>query len=432
MYLSFYDKYNKFRYSIEKFLIKLLMITKLSKNNNLIIKGKNKINYYSKKNIYYNKYFNLSSQMIKKITFNFKNFMINKKYNLLYRFSLIEKKKFNLFSLYYYKKNIFIPYIYEHCFEETLIDGPVLFNINEANYNYLNKTLSKLYFYFKWFDNIIFNNKGSFYWFHKDATVCYVGQDNKNNNYYVNSSLDAYNNYYFIVILFIFFPLFILLNLLLSDLLHMYHTDADAFYIRLCETIVYWFFWIVVQFEFLDKNIITMIFAIMENHTNNIEHRAYIDYYGVDTIFNYEKLNKKIFPLYLYYKREFILTQMYHLREEESNSVIFIIFNMGLDSVLKIIDNAIYFFCNIFDIIYIKINIVNFYSQINSIYCIFKCFIYIYFIYWLKFKQKNKLNEINKFYLFHLIYFDLFNFSNKIINNYYNNVKIYYNNIIKK
>jgi hypothetical protein len=59
-------------------------------------------------------------------------------------------------------------------------------------------------------DNYFLNNKGSFYWFHKDPTVCYVGKDNKNNKYYFNSSLDAYNNFYFIIILFIFFPWFIL------------------------------------------------------------------------------------------------------------------------------------------------------------------------------------------------------------------------------
>jgi hypothetical protein len=422
-YLFFFNQYNKVKIKIEKVIYK-------SSVKKLI---KSKINFLYKKNLFYKKYLNLSNKGIKKIIFNFKNFMLNRKYNMLYKFYLIEKKIFNMFSLFYYKKNISIPYIYEHWFEETSIDGPILFNINDINYNYLNENLYKLYFYFKWIDNNFFNNKGSFYWFHKDATVCYVGQDKKNNRYYFNSSCDASNNNYFIIILFIFFPLFVLITLLLSDLLHMYHTDFDGFYFRLRETIIYWFLWIVVNFEFLDKNIIILFFATLEHYENNIIFMTYQDYSdSVYTLFNYDKLNKKIFPLYLYYKREFILSQSNHLKEGQNNFIIFKIIRFSLDSLSKLLEHVMFFFFNIIDIFYIKLNVFDFYSTINILYYIFKCYIYIYFLYWLKFKQNFIGYKISKFYMFNKIYIDLFNFSNRIINNYYNNVKIYYNNINKK
>jgi hypothetical protein len=75
--------------------------------------------------------------------------------------------------------------------------------------------------------------------------------------------------------------------------------------------------------------------------------------------------------------------------------------------------------------------------------------IYVYFFYWVIFKQyvknyliysiNNKYNicklegmYIHKFYSFNKIYINLFSFSNNILNNYLNNLKVYYNNLNKK
>lgn len=75
--------------------------------------------------------------------------------------------------------------------------------------------------------------------------------------------------------------------------------------------------------------------------------------------------------------------------------------------------------------------------------------IYVYFFYWVIFKQyvnnylifsiNKKYNicklegiYIYKFYSFNKIYINLFSFSNNILNNYLNNLKVYYNNLNKK
>lgn len=160
-YVFFFNKYSKVKNNLLKIVNKYLLKAKLY--NKLLLSNKSKFKIlYSKYNFYKN-YIYLSKKFCKNITFNFKNLMINNKYSILYNLSLIENKKFNLFSLYNYKKNINIPFIYDYFFEENLIEGPVLFNINHIDYIYLNKSLYKLYFYFKWMDNSFLNNKGSFY-----------------------------------------------------------------------------------------------------------------------------------------------------------------------------------------------------------------------------------------------------------------------------
>ena len=60
-----------------------------------------------------------------------------------------EEKKFNLFSTYYYNKNDYIPFIYNHFYEEPFIDGAIKFEINEKNYNYLSIKIYQLYFFYK-------------------------------------------------------------------------------------------------------------------------------------------------------------------------------------------------------------------------------------------------------------------------------------------
>lgn len=129
---------------------------------------------------------------MKKITFDFRDLIIFKKYNWLYdNLMSYEAKKFNLFLTYNYNyKNI--PFIYNHYYEEAFIDGPIKFKINQKNYNYLSTKLQKLYFFYKWIDSVFLNDKGSFYLFHKDPRVPFVISEDKKKN------ADFINTFYYI------------------------------------------------------------------------------------------------------------------------------------------------------------------------------------------------------------------------------------------
>jgi hypothetical protein len=401
-YLIFFKKYNMFKNKIEKF--------RKIKNKKLKFK---KI-YYKFLNFYKNiksfKNFN------KNITFNFKNFMINNKFNILYNFFLIEKKKFNLFSLYYYKKNKHIPFIYEHWFEENFAEGPIIFNINEKDYIYLKNTLFNLFQFFKWFDNSFFNKKGSIYFFHKDPTVCYVGNDKFNIKYYFNSSLDSdsYNTNNVAIIFFIFFPIFIIINLLLSDMLHIEHVDEDSFFYVFGEYIFYWLCWFFIQFEYLHDSLITFMFGSLECRLNNIEPH-YDSAYGVQpTWFHYDKMVKKFFPLYSYYKSKILLYQVFDSRENSS------LFN----DIWKFFETLYFYICNVYDIVYIKFNILNFYSSKIFFYFIFKIIIYIYIIVIIYYNRNFK---IFKFFLYSKKNLNMLNFMNKLLNNKVNNLKKIWN-----
>ena len=137
----------KYKYkfiSIYKNYIYMKNIIKNLLKKNYIVKNKFSL-YKSKFNLLgnlKNKFFKLNNNLQKynkfndKITFDFKNLMIFNKYNWLYNIVYTEEKKYNLFSTYYYNKNDYIPFIYNHFYEEPFIDGAIKFEINEKNYNW--------------------------------------------------------------------------------------------------------------------------------------------------------------------------------------------------------------------------------------------------------------------------------------------------------
>jgi len=404
--INYYTKYLNYKNKYKKLINKYFILNKYKFNKLIYNKKFIKLKIISNKlkNLIY--YLNYNSKFLnKKITFNFKNLMINNKYTFLNNIPFIEIKKIDLFFLFYYKFNFMIHYIYYYNFEEELINGAILFKINKKDYKYLYNKIYNLFFFYKWIDNTLLNNKGSIFFFHKDPTIIYIGNDNKNNKYYFNSSLDFNNNNFYFHLLFFFIPIFIFFDIYLSNFFDI-ENSIENFILLYQEHFFYWSTWFLIQYEILHDFLVKIWFSYIININTNIDiyDLDHINYnFYLDTWFNYNRINKKIFPLYNYLNNQHILL-------EESNLLIYNNdFNFSFNFLLLPIE-YIYIF---YDIFYIKFIKIDNYSNLIIFYNTLKFFLFILFFIYL-YKKKN---TIISFYIFNKININILNLSNIILNN---------------
>lgn len=402
-YISFY-----INYIIIKDFIKKLSNKKYYNNLN---KYKSKFKLLLKLK---SKFFNFNNFM-KKITFDFRDLIIFKKYNLLYNVMSNEEKKFSLFSTYTYNNYKYMPFIYNHYYEEPFIDGSIKFYINKNNYNYFYNKLQKLYFFYKWIDKIFLNNKGSFYLFHKDPRVPFISKDFNNNTFYYNTSMD-YDNQIYILFVFIAIP-FIITSTFLSSILHFTNEMDYQFYDIFYMHLTFWLSWFMTQFSIFYEGILKIIFSFMgdsiymfalDNDEENILSHGDIEFHNW---FNYEIRTKKIFPLYNYYYTKYYLFQIFSLSDN---------INMFKLLILNIKYNILY----LYDILYsYSITFFNFYNLELIIYNILRTIIIIIMLIYIYIFDNN----IIKFYKYKKFSINLIKFSYTLKNLYLVNI----NNILK-
>lgn len=358
---------------------------------------------------YYTLY-KLYDDFSEKITFDFKNLMILKEYHWLYKVIFFEKNIFNLFSTYYYKLNPYIPFIYNHYYEERFINGAIKFNLNENNYNYLSIKINKLYIFYKWFDKILLNNKGSFYLFHKDPRVPYITKDCKDYTYYINSSSD-YTQSFYTLFIFIAIP-FIIWSTYLSSIFHFTNELDFQFFDKSYMNITFWLCWFITQFSWLHQGILKIYFSFMGDSMymftldpieETILSHGDTEYHDW---FDYDIRNKYIFPLYNYYKTEYYLYHIYTLGD-------------NINPIYLLILHVKYNLLNIYDIIYVKYNLLDYYFIELIIIKIIKFIIIIFIIY------RNNYNY--KFYYLKKISINLFKFTYNLKDSYKLNIKNFLN-----
>ena len=382
-------------------------------NINIINIYKNKFKPLLKLKNNYDKSYNVYNNFSKKITFDFKNLIISEKYHWLYNIIFSEKNIFNIFSAYYYNLNPYIPYVYNHYYEEPFIDGTIKLNLNENNYNYLSIKLYNLYTFYKWFDKILLNNKGSFYLFHKDPRVPYITKDCNNNKYYINSSLD-YSNQFYTLFIFIAIPL-IIWSTYLSSIYHFTNEMDYQFYDTFNMHLTFWLCWFMTQFSWLHQGILKLSFSFMgdsmymftlDNVEETILSHGDTEYHNW---FNYNIRNKYIFPLYNYYNTEYYLYQIYTLGD-------------NINPIKLLLLHLKFNLLNIYDILYVNYNLLDYYNFELIIFKIIKfIFIIILMIY------VNLNNKIYKFYYLKKISINLFKFTYSLKDSYKFNIKNFLN-----
>jgi hypothetical protein len=338
--------------------------------------------------------------------------MILKKYNWLYNIINTEKNIFNLFSTYYYNLNPYIPYIYDNYYEESYIIGMIKFNINENNYKYLNSKIYKIYIFYKWFDRILLNNKGSFNLFHKDPRVPYISKDNINNKYYLNNSLDYTNQFYTLFIL-IGIPL-IIWSTYLASILHITNDMDYQFIDTFSMHLTFWLCWFLTQFSWLHQGILKISFSFMADSIymftldtdENLLSHGDTQYHNW---FNYDIRTKNIFPLYNYYNTEYYLYHIYVLTD-------------NINPIKIILLHIKFNLLNLYDIIYVNYNIYNYYNIELIIYKIIKIIFIIILVLYI-----NLYNKIYIFYDLKKISINLFKFTYNFKNYYKLNIKKLFN-----
>jgi hypothetical protein len=283
----------------------------------------------------------------------------------------------------------------------------------KKDYDYLANTLYNLYFFYKWFDKFFLFNKGSIHCFHKDPTVTFIGHDINADVYIFNNGHDFDNLKYFYFTSFYFMIPFILyLHFILLFLLEFNSAYDEVLYLYQKE-FTFWFTWFLVQFEFLQSNIIQLLFSMLSNFsTEKMEWLLeFVD--TDDSIFSNNKSNK-IFPLYKYFIIKYFAYEESNLLETfntydlytSSSSIQFFHYN----AFLYIWENLYI----IYDIFFIKFIKFDTYSYFILFYNLFRFILFLLFLLYIIFNN----NKLFKFFNYIKINFNNLNFSNNIINNY--------------
>jgi hypothetical protein len=414
-FLNYKKKWLDLHYNLINFItdykfLKIYKIFKLSKKSKK--KNKKNLKYFK---IFIKNFKNIYKNFNKKLHFNFKNIIINKKFHYLNDLSLWEIKRFDLFLRFYYKYNFAIESVLNTFFEEECFNGPMLIFMFKRDAKYLAKKIYNLYFYYKWIDSFFLFNKGSIFFFHKDPTMVDINSDNKYNIHIINNG-EEYNIYkFFFCFLFFMLPLIFYFNIIIFFNLYTHEIYRDIYNYNYVLILYYWLTWISMQFEFLNILFIKILFYSSYNIYTNPEECWFMDYLidSNDSIFaNY--YSNKFFPLYKYFSIKYLNIEELNLLEHFDNttSINYLIDNFKIHNIYLYFIENIYLF---YDILFIKFLKIDTYSYIIIFYNIFRFILFIFLVLFLFFNKNN--TKLFLFFNYTKINFNYYNFSNKIINN---------------